>query len=821
MSKETFSNPINDITAFTNVSPAEKRTTTSSLAITGMSCANCAARIEKDLARREGVQSAVVNFALAELTVSHDPATISEEQIIGFVEELGYGVIRPEPDGELTFGVQGLHCASCVNTLEKKLLENPAITTAVVNLAAETGFVRFDPKQLGLADIFSIIHAAGYTPLELHGVETAHDDDLRSQRNWFLISLLASLPIMLTMGLHSNRAAMQLNLLLATAIQFSAGLIFYRGAWSALKNRSTNMDVLVAMGTSAAYFYSLAAYFGLLGPHHEVFFETSVMLIAFIRLGKYLEARARGKASEALKKLLHLQADKARLVTENGEQEVPASVIRVGDVVLVRAGDIIPVDGEVIEGGGAVDESMVTGESLPVLKKPGDPVSGATVSSNGVIKIRATRIGEATLLAQIVRMVRDAQGDKAPIQRFADAVSSWFVPLVILLSVATFIIWYAVLSRDFLTAFRFAITVLVIACPCAMGLATPTAIMVGSGIALGRGILVKKGSALETISRVQVLMLDKTGTLTRGTPEMTDLVPVTRSVDPAKLLECLATTEAYSTHPLAQAAIAAAREAGIEPGKADEFEERGGMGITCKYGEFTLAVGNERLMSELGIELTPLAKKRAELTAAGKSLVYIAVGNTLAGIAAFADTLKPGSAQAVAELRRMGITTCMITGDHADVAAIVAKQVGVDTFEAEVMPDRKLEVVKGYQNRNMIVGMVGDGINDAPALAQADIGIAIGGGTDVAKETGDIVLMRSDLMDAVRSISIGRATLTKVKQNLFWALFYNILGIPVAAGMLSGYGISLKPEYAGLAMAFSSVSVVLNSLLLKRIEKTI
>ncbi|MHB8123456.1 MAG: heavy metal translocating P-type ATPase [Desulfuromonadaceae bacterium] len=794
---------------------------TSNVSIRGMSCANCAARIEKDLAGRGGVQSAVVNFALGELTVTHAPAIISKEQITSLVEALGYEVIRQEADGELTFGVQGLHCASCVNTLEKKLLEHPAVSTAIVNLAAETGFVRFDPQQLGLADIFSIVHAAGYSPVELNVVETAHDDGLRSQRNWFIFSLLASLPIMLTMGLHSNRAAMQLNLLLATAVQFSAGLIFYRGAWSALKNRSTNMDVLVALGTSAAYFYSLAAYFGLLGHHREVFFETSVMLIAFIRLGKYLEARARGKASEALKKLLHLQADKARLVTEEGEKEVPASVIRVGDVVLVRAGDIIPVDGEVIEGGGAVDESMVTGESLPVLKKPGDSVSGATVSSNGVMRIRATRIGEATLLAQIVRMVREAQGDKAPIQRFADAVSAWFVPLVLLLSAATFIIWYAVLSKDFLTAFRFSVAVLVIACPCAMGLATPTAIMVGSGIALGRGILIKKGSALETISRVQVLLLDKTGTLTKGTPEMTDLVPVAHSVDPAKLLECLATAEAYSTHPLAQAALAAARDAGIEPGLADEFEERGGKGVTCRYGEFQLAVGNERLMTELGIPLTPMAKKSAELTSAGKSLVYVAAGNTLVGVAAFADTLKPGSVQAVNELRRMGITTCMITGDHADVAAIVAKQAGVDTFEAEVMPDRKREAVKEYQKRGMIVGMVGDGINDAPALAQAEIGIAIGGGTDVAKETGDIVLMRSDLLDAVRAIAIGRATLVKIKQNLFWAMFYNILGIPIAAGMLSGYGIYLKPEYAGLAMAFSSVSVVLNSLLLKRIEKTI
>ena len=727
--------------------------------------------------------------------------------------------ILPEPTGELTFGVRGLHCASCVNTLEKKLREHPAISTAIVNLAAETGFVCFDSRQLGYDDVFSIVRAAGYTPVELQEAEIALDDDLRSQRNWFVFSLLASLPIMLTMGLHSNRAVMQFNLLLATAVQFSAGLIFYRGAWSALKNRSTNMDVLVALGTSAAYFYSLAAYFGMLGPHREVFFETSAMLIAFIRLGKYLEARACGKASEALKKLLHLQADKARLVTENGDKEVPASVIRVGDVVLVRAGDIIPVDGEVIEGSAAVNESMVTGESLPVLNKTGDLVSGATVSTNGVMRIRATRIGEETLLAQIIKMVREAQGDKAPIQKFADTVSAWFVPIVMLLAAITFVFWFTVLSSDFLTAFRFAIAVLVIACPCAMGLATPTAIMVGSGIALGRGILVKKGSALETISRLNVLLLDKTGTLTSGTPEMTDLVPVARSIDPTKLLECLATAEAYSTHPLAQAAIAAAHEAGVKPGQADEFEERGGFGITCRYNGFQLAVGNERLMADLGIALTPLLKKVSELTASGKSLVYVAAENSLVGVAAFADTLKPGSANAVAELRRMGITTCMITGDHADVAAIVAQQVGVDSFEAEVMPDRKREVVKEYQSRGMIVGMVGDGINDAPALAQAQIGIAIGGGTDVAKETGDIVLMRGDLQDAVRAITIGRATLSKIKQNLFWALFYNILGIPVAAGLLSGYGITLKPEYAGLAMAFSSVSVVLNSLLLKRIER--
>ena len=727
--------------------------------------------------------------------------------------------IAGQKTGELSFGVRGLHCASCVNTLEKKLLENPAITVAIVNLATETGFVRFDPQRLTPANLFALVHAAGYTPVELRDAADAAGEELRSERTWLIFALCASLPIMLTMGMHSNRAVMQLNLLLATAVQFSAGLTFYRGAWSSLKNRSANMDVLVALGTSAAYFYSLLAYFGLLGGTHEVFFETSAMLIAFIRLGKYLEARARGKAGEALRRLLHLQADKARLVTESGERDVPASIIRVGDVLLVRPGEAIPTDGELIDGSGTVDESMVTGESLPVFKKPGDSVTGATINRTGVLRVRATRVGEATLLSQIIRMVREAQADKAPIQRFADAVSAWFVPLVVLLALATFLLWFSGLHSGFLAAFKYAIAVIVIACPCAMGLATPTAIMVGSGMALARGILVKRGSALETISRLQVLLLDKTGTLTAGTPVMTDLVPVSRSVDPQKLLECLATAEEHSSHPLAQAALAAARAAGVEPGEARDFEERGGYGITCSFEGFRLAVGNERLMEEEGVSLAPLAEKSAALAAQGRSLIFVAAGPTLVGMAAFGDILKKNSAQAVAEFRGMGIRTCMITGDHADAAATVARQAGVDEFEAGVLPGRKQEVVKEYQSRGMVVGMIGDGINDAPALAQADVGIAIGGGTDVAKETGDIVLMRDDLLDAVRAMRIGRATLAKVKQNLFWALFYNILGIPVAAGMLSGYGMILKPEYAGLAMALSSVSVVLNSIALKRMEK--
>ena len=714
------------------------------LSITGMSCASCAARIEKAIAALAGVSAANVNFATQELLACHDEAITSADEIICAVENLGYGI------------------------------------------------------------------RSAHSPSEY--------DDLRSQRNWLIFSLLASLPIMLTMGVHHNRAVMQLNWLLATVVQFSAGLIFYRGAWAALKNRSATMDVLVALGTSAAYFYSLLAYFGLLGPGREVFFETSAMLIAFIRLGKYLEARARGKAGEALKKLLRLQSDRACLLTGEGEKEIPASLIRVGDVVLVRPGETIPVDGQVVDGSGAVDESMVTGESLPALKQTGDSVTGATINKSGLLRVRATRIGKDTLLSQIVRMVREAQADKAPIQRFADAVSSWFVPIVIILALVTFLIWFFTLHAPFLTAFKFSIAVIVIACPCAMGLATPTAIMVGSGVALDRGILVKRGSALEIISRLQVLLLDKTGTLTTGIPTMTDL-EVVKGVDPDRLLECLATAEAFSTHPLAQAVLKAAEAAGIQPGQVDNFEERGGYGITCRYEGFRLAVGNERLMEDENVSLKPLTARIRELASAGKSLIFVAAGGTLVGVAAFADTLKPNSKQAVDQFRSMGIRTCMITGDHGDVAAMVADQVGVDLFEAEVLPERKQDLVREYQQSGMITAMVGDGINDAPALAQAHIGIAIGGGTDVAKETGDIVLMRDDLLDVVRAIKIGRATLAKVKQNLFWALFYNILGIPVAAGLLSRYGITLKPEYAGLAMALSSVSVVVNSILIRRVEK--
>ncbi|RNC73234.1 MAG: copper-translocating P-type ATPase [Desulfuromonadales bacterium] len=789
-------------------------------AITGMSCAGCAARIEKEVGRMAGVATVVVNFATSELAVEFDEATISPEGIEVRVKELGYGARREAGAGEIRFGVRGLHCASCVANLEKRLLANLAVSDAVVNLAQEEALVRFDPSLLARADIFAIVAEAGYTAVEL---ESGRDDaaaERARQWRWFLVSALLSLPIMVTMTWHGNQAVGWMNLVLATVVQFTAGLTFYTGSWFALKNRSATMDVLVALGTSAAYFYSLFAFFGAFGEHGgHVFFETSAMLIAFIRLGKYLEARARGKAGEALKKLLRLQADRARLVTGEGEREVAASALRVGDLVRVLPGETVPVDGEVVEGSSTLDESMVTGESVPVTKRPGDGVTGATVNGRGVLLVRATRIGEEALLAQIVRMVREAQADKAPIQRFADRVSGVFVPVVIALALLTFLLWFLVFHQEFLFAFKLAIAVVVIACPCAMGLATPTAIMVGSGVGLSRGILVKRGSVLEDISRVQAILLDKTGTLTQGAPALTDLVPVP-GVTKERLLSLLAAAESRSTHPLAQAAVAGAAERGVVPADVADCRETEGGGVACTLNGEEVLAGSARFLEEAGIVTAPLAADGARLAGEGKSLVFVAAGGKLVGLAALADRLKETSARAVAELKRMGIATFMITGDHRDVAAAVANEAGVDGFEAEVLPSRKQEVVKEYQAKGLLVAMVGDGINDAPALARADVGIAIGGGTDVAKETGDVILVRDDLMDVVRAIRLGRATLAKVKQNLFWALFYNILGIPVAAGALYyPLGITLKPEYAGLAMAFSSVSVVTNSILLRRVGR--
>jgi Cu+-exporting ATPase len=714
-----------------------------------------------------------------------------------------------------TFSVTGMSCSACASRIERDLHGAEGIRSAVVNFSLGELTVEFDPSRIGIREIGSRVRKLGYDT----GSGPDSEDDLVSQRNWFLFSMVLALPIMLSMPLHAHPFVAWMSLGLATIVQFTAGLTFYRGSWFALKNLSANMDVLVALGTSAAYFYSVFAYFGVLGSHGAVFFETSAMLIAFIRFGKYLEARARGRAGDELRKLLRLQADKARLLTEDGEREVTASAVKEGDIVRVRPGETIPVDGVILDGLSTIDESLVTGESLPVEKGVGEAVVGASINRTGALTIRATRVGDEALLSQIVRMVRDAQADKAPIQRFADLVSGVFVPIVIFFSLLTFVVWFLPLHQEFLFAFRQAIAVVVIACPCAMGLATPTAIMVGSGVGLTRGILIKRGSALEKISRVQLLLLDKTGTLTRGEPSLTNIVPAD-GVEEGRFLELLAAVESRSNHPLAVAAVRAAGERGVRPGEVDDCREMEGFGVSCSHAGRKVIAGSARFLEEEGVSCEPLRDDTDRLAGEGKSLIFLAAGSDLLGIAAFSDVLKDNSRDAVTELRNMSINVRMITGDRYAAADAIARQVGVDGFDAEVMPQRKEEVVREYQEKGLFVGMVGDGINDAPALARADIGIAIGTGADIAKETGDVILVRGDLMDVVRAVKLGKATLSRIKQNLFWACIYNILGIPVAAGVLYyPFGITLKPEFAGLAMAFSSVSVVLNSLLLKRVGR--
>lgn len=714
-----------------------------------------------------------------------------------------------------TVVVTGMSCSACAARIERELAGNAAIRSAVVNFPLEELTVEFDPGRISFREVAAVVEKLGY------GVRTRTEDADTgvSQRNWFLFSLAASLPIMATMFIHDHPLVGWMNLLLATLVQFSAGLTFYRGSWFALKNRGANMDVLVALGTSAAYFYSVSAFFGVFGVHGSVFFETSAMLITFIRLGKYLESRARGRAGDALKKLLRLQADKARLVTEAGEREVAASTVRVGDMVRIRPGETIPVDGIILEGHSTVDESLVTGESLPVEKGVGDSVVGAAINRSGAVTVRATRVGDEAFLSQIVRMVREAQSDKAPIQRFADRVSAVFVPIVIVLALLTFAVWFLFLHHQFLFAFRLAIAVVVIACPCAMGLATPTAIMVGSGVGLARGILIKRGSVLENISKIRLLLLDKTGTLTRGEPALTDIV-TTDGISRDRFLEYLAAAESRSNHPLALAAVRAARELGVETGEVEEYREEEGFGVSCVYRGEPLLAGNARLLGREGGLADFPAHDIERLSAEGKSFIFLSAGGVALGLAAFSDVLKDNSREAVSELQRLGIAVRMLTGDRHDAAAAIARQAGIEGFEAEVMPERKQEVVREYRSQGYFVGMAGDGINDAPALALADVGIAVGSGADVAKETGDIVLVRNDLMDVVRAVRLGKATLSRIKQNLFWALFYNVLGIPLAAGLFYyPFGITLNPEFAGLAMAFSSVSVVVNSLLLKRVGK--
>jgi len=725
------------------------------------------------------------------------------------------------------FQITGMTCAACANRIEKGLSRLPGVASANVNLAMETARVEYSPSAVTVEDMIRKVEQLGYQAFPKEQREDAKDRrqrEIKRQTRRFVISAVLSFPLLWAMAGHFSFTSFiwvpswfmnpWVQLALATPVQFVIGGPFYVGAWKALRNRSANMDVLVALGTSAAYLYSLFLTLEWASAdmrHHApaLYYETSAILITLIVLGKLFEALAKGRTSEAIKTLMGLRAKTALVIRDGEEIRIPADEVAAGDIVLVRPGEKIPVDGEVVEGSSSVDESMLTGESIPVEKRAGDPVIGATVNKHGMLKVRATKVGKDTALAQIIRVVEEAQGSKAPIQRVADAISGVFVPIVVGIALLTFLIWFFWADAgNFAGALRKAIAVLVIACPCALGLATPTSIMAGSGRAAELGILFKGGEHLELTHRIDTVVLDKTGTVTKGKPELTDVIAV--MPDETEFLRLVGAAEKPSEHPLAEAIAAGIAARGIELPAAEAFEAIPGHGIRAVVEGQEVLAGNRRLLERYGVSADQAEAAMAQLEEAGKTAMLVAVERRYAGLVAAADTIKETSREAVARLQAMGIEVVMITGDNERTARAIARQAGIGKVLAEVLPEDKAEEVKKLQARGRKVAMVGDGINDAPALATADIGMAIGTGTDVAMEAADVTLMRGDLNGIADAIRMSRRTMVNIRQNLFWALAYNSLGIPVAAAVF------LAPWVAGAAMALSSVSVVLNALRLQR-----
>lgn len=794
------------------------------LQITGMTCAACATRIEKGLNKIDGVETATVNLAMEKATIQYNPEQISVEALEKKIKDLGYGTVKSAVELELG----GMTCAACANRIEKGLSKLPGVTKATVNFALESAHVEYSPSEISLQDMIKKVEQLGYQAKEKvdgKGQEDHRSQEIRSQRTKFIISAILSFPLLWAMVAHFSWTSFiwapgafmnpWFQLILATPVQFWIGKQFYTGSYKALRNGSANMDVLVALGTSAAYFYSIYMTFewANAGGHHvpELYYETSSILITLIILGKLFEALAKGRTSEAIKTLMGLQAKTALIIRDGQEITVPVDEVIVGDLVIVKPGEKIPVDGLVMEGNSSVDESMLTGESIPVEKMPGEQVIGATINKNGLLKVKATKVGKETALAQIIKVVEEAQGSKAPIQRVADRISGIFVPIVVGIAVLTFVLWYfAITPGDFAESLEKAIAVLVIACPCALGLATPTSIMAGSGRAAEAGILFKGGEHLESTHRIDAIVLDKTGTVTKGKPELTDVLA--EGWNEKEFLRLVGAAEKNSEHPLAEAIVKGIQEQGIDLPATESFEAIPGYGIQAMVEGHELLVGTRKLLTSRNISYTHAVSTMEILEGNGKTAMLVAVDGSYAGIVAVADTIKETSKAAVSRLKQLGIQVIMITGDNQRTAHAIAAEVGIDHVLAEVLPEGKAEEVKKLQAQGKKVAMVGDGINDAPALATADIGMAIGTGTDVAMEAADVTLMRGDLNSIPDAIYMSRKTMTNIKQNLFWALAYNTLGIPIAA---AGF---LAPWLAGAAMAFSSVSVVLNALRLQRVK---
>jgi Cu+-exporting ATPase len=808
------------------------------LPITGMACTTCAATIEKGLSETPGVEESQVSFAAEKASVKYDPDQVNLAKIKDTVAELGYGVATRKS----IFPVSGMTCASCVARVEEALSSVPGVISANVNLASEKATVEY-LENTAIADMRRAVREAGYElgpeAETLKDVTVTARREIHALRNRVIFATVLGTIIMALSFSPGFTGKAYLLWALATPVQFWAGWRFYRGAWGALRHRTADMNTLIAVGTSAAYLYSVIAIlfpslFTAGGLMPDLYFDTSSVIIALILLGRFLEARARGQTSEAIKKLIGLQPETARVIRQGEETEISVEDVQVGDLVMVRPGERVPVDGTIRQGYSSIDESMITGESIPVEKKVGDQVIGATINKTGSFQFEATKVGKDTTLARIIRLVEEAQGSKAPIQRLADVIASYFVPIVIGIALVTFIVWFFAGPDPALTfALLNFIAVLIIACPCALGLATPTTIMVGTGQGAKHGILIRSAKTLEKSHKITTVLLDKTGTLTRGEPTVTDIVAIP-PFSQEEVLRLAASAEYGSEHPLGEAIVRAAQAKQLPLAPTTEFNAVPGRGVEAMVDGKKLLLGNLTLMNQRGFSLNGLEKEAESLWAKGQTAMFLGIDSQVIGIIAVADTLKPGAKEAVTALHRLGIEVVMITGDNRRTAQAIAQEVGIDRVLAEVQPEHKAREVKRLQEEGKVIAMVGDGINDAPALAQADVGIAIGTGTDVAIETGDITLISGDLSGIVTAISLSKHTMRTIKQNLFWAFAYNVILIPVAAGVLylafgqagvpagarfilGDYGF-LNPILAAAAMAASSITVVSNSLRLRRFK---
>jgi Cu+-exporting ATPase len=788
------------------------------LKIAGMTCANCTAAIQRSIGGLEGVDDVDVNLASETAAVVYDPEMVSISDMEQAVVEAGYEVISDTA----VIKVGGMTCANCTAAIEKSLKALDGVSHATANLGTEKVHVSYNPRTVTLKDMKRAIEGAGYEYLgtedevQVDQEEEALRKNLAGKRNRFLVGFSISIPLMVMMQLDvamPEWAPWAMFFIVTPAFIYTSDQIFI-GAARSLRHRLLNMDVMYSMGIGVAYGSSVLATFDVL-PMEFIFYETSLMLASFLMVGRFLEARAKGRTSDAIKKLIGLQAKMAVVVRDGEEIEVPVEDVEVGDIVVVRPGEKVPADGTVRQGEGYVDESMITGEPIPNLKKQGDEVVGGTLNKDRLLRFEATRVGRDTVLHQIIRMVEEAQGSKPQIQKLADRVVTWFIPVILTIAIVAFIAWYLVVGETALFSTKVLISILVIACPCALGLATPTAVTVGLGRGAELGVLVKTGDALEVPDSLTTMVFDKTGTLTEGHPAVTDVAPV--GVEGAELLSLAAAVEKGSTHPLAEAILVRAKADGLTLPDATDHETRSGKGVIAHVDGRKTLVGNVAFLEEEGVATDATASTVDALQAQGKTVVLVAVDRRLVGAIAIADTIRDSSKRAIQELERMNIETVMITGDNRKTAEAVATQLGISRVLSEVLPQDKAAEVKALQAKGEVVAFVGDGINDAPALAQSNVGIAIGGGTDVAVESGDIVLMRDDPMDAVAAVQMSRKVMTRIKQNLFWAFAYNTALVPVAAGLFWPiWGWQFRPELAGLAMAMSSVTVISLSLMLRK-----